>query len=281
MNIPTFDSIGNKITDMFISWLKDLINLFVEFLQNSLFNYEGLAGYALDAYNLFVFFCGILLVSVCLGKVITQLLSESEGSEEANIWWTIVKSVKASAMLVIMPLVASLAMNSIVQPIGNYFIGNMGEVVTSNLETALNIDTLPDVFNAGISQVVIWLFILIVLGFFIIKLFIEQAQLLIDEVLSPLCAISVVTENYNFMENWWRDILSHTVTIIVLTLSMLLFTEAISLQTDTIWGKLPALIGSGALVISGPSLVKSIWYSSGTGRTGSGMARAAVHRILR
>lgn len=276
-----FEEAGNKIIEIFIEWLTDLINLFVEFLQNSLFNYDGLAGYALDAYNLFVFFGGILLISVCLGKVITQLLSESEGSEEANIWWTIVKSVKASAMLVIMPLIVSLAMNSIVQPIGNYFIGNMGEVVTSNLETALNVSSLPDVFNTGISKVVVWLFILIVLGFFIIKLFIEQAQLLIDEILSPLCAISVVTENYNFMENWWRDILSHTVTIIVLTLSMLLFSESITLQTDTIWGKLPALIGSGALVISGPSLVKSIWYSSGAGRTGSGMARATVHRILR
>lgn len=281
MNIPTFDNIGDKITEMIIGWLKDLISLFVEFLQNSLFNYDGLAGYALDAYNLFVFFGGILLVSVCLGKVITQLFSESEGSEEANIWWTLVSSVKASALLVIMPLVVSLAMNYIIQPIGNYFIGNMGELTISSLDSAFQADSLPEVFSAGITQVVIWLFILIVLGFFVIKLFIEQAQLLIDEILSPLCAISVVTDDYNFMENWWRDILSHTVTSIVLTLSMLLFTEAITLQTDTIWGKLPALVGTGALVISGPSLVKSIWYSSGSGRAGSGMARAAFHRMLR
>lgn len=76
--MPSFDNIGDKITEVFVDWLKDLINLFIEFLQNSLFNYDGLAGYALDAYNLFVFFGGILLVSVCLGKVITQLLSESE-----------------------------------------------------------------------------------------------------------------------------------------------------------------------------------------------------------
>lgn len=281
MDIPTFDNMGDRITEMIIGWLKDLINLFVEFLQNSLFNYDGLAGYALDAYNLFVFFGGILLVSVCLGKVLTQLFVESEGSEEANIWWTLVSSVKASALLVIMPLVVSLAMNYIVQPIGNYFIGNMGELTISSLDSAFQADSLPEVFSAGITQVVIWLFILVVLGFFVIKLFIEQAQLLIDEILSPLCAISVVTDDYNFMENWWRDILSHTVTIIVLTLSMLLFTEAITLQTDTIWGKLPALVGTGALVISGPSLVKSIWYSSGSGRAGSGMARAAVHRMLR
>lgn len=279
--MPSFDNIGDKITEIFVDWLKDLINLFIEFLQNSLFNYDGLAGYALDAYNLFVFFGGILLVSVCLGKVITQLLSESEGSEEANIWWTIVRSVKASALLVIMPLVISLTMNYIVQPIGNYFIGNMGELTTSSLVNTLQAENLPDVFSAGITQVVIWLFIFVVIGFFVIKLFIEQAQLLIDEILSPLCAISVVTENYNFMENWWRDILSHTVTIIVLTLSMLLFTEAITMQTDTVWGKLPALIGSGALVISGPSIVKSIWYSSGAGRAGSGMARSVVHRMLR
>jgi len=53
------------------------------------------------------------------------------------------------------------------------------------------------------------------------------------------------------------------------------------MESDTIWLKLPALIGTGVLVISGPSLVKSIWYSSGAGKPGQGMARSAMHMISR
>ena len=102
-----------------------------------------------------------------------------------------------------------------------------------------------------------------------------------DEILSPLVAISVVSETFSFIENWWRDIISHTVTIVVLTLSMALFVEALTMESETLWPKIPALIGTGALVISGPSLVKSIWFSSGIGRTGQGVARSAMHLVSR
>ena len=73
----------------------------VEFLQNTLFDYEGLAGIALDAYNLFVFLGGLLLVTLALGKVIKQMISEAEGSQEADIWFTLVNSFKAGSYIVI------------------------------------------------------------------------------------------------------------------------------------------------------------------------------------
>ncbi|MGY3773230.1 hypothetical protein [Tetragenococcus solitarius] len=53
------------------------------------------------------------------------------------------------------------------------------------------------------------------------------------------------------------------------------------MESETLWPKIPALIGTGALVISGPSLVKSIWFSSGIGRTGQGVARSAMHLVSR
>ena len=31
--MPSFDNIGDKITEIFVDWLKDLINLFIEFLK--------------------------------------------------------------------------------------------------------------------------------------------------------------------------------------------------------------------------------------------------------
>ena len=274
------DTIGEKVLTMFTEWLQDLVDIFVNFLQHILFNYDGLGGYALKAYNLFVFFGGIMLVAVCLGKVITQLLSEAEGSQEANIWWTLVQSVKAGGLLVLMPLVISLSMNYVVKPFGTYFIENMGVISKNQIENMIDSDSFVEIFDSTMGVFLVWLFVLIVICFFVIKIVITTAQLTMDEIISPLCAISVVTDNYNFMDNWWRDILSHVVTLITLCLSMLLFTEALAIEGNTLWTKLPAMIGAGALVVSGPSIVKSIWYSSGAGRSGMGVARTAINYVM-
>lgn len=62
---------------------------------------------------------------------------------------------------------------------------------------------------------------------------------------------------------------------------MALFAEALTMNTDTIWGKLPLVIGSGTLVLSGPTVLKSIWFSSGVGRAGGGVARTLMYRFTR
>lgn len=275
------DGVGDWILETITEWVTELVEIFISFLQNVLFSYDGLGGIALEAYNMFVWFGGLLLVVVALGTVITQIISETEESQEADIWRTLVGSVKAGALLFIMPVTIGVVMNGIIEPLTDYFIGLMGDEVITSVENLIGSESFVDAFGGVLGQLLIWLFVMIVLGFFTIKIFIEQAQLLMDEILSPLVAISVVSESFNFVDNWWRDILSHTVTIIVLTLSMALFVEALTMEADTIWPKLPALIGTGALVISGPSLVKSIWYSSGAGKTGQSMARSAMRMISR
>ncbi|HLR73498.1 MAG TPA: conjugal transfer protein TrbL family protein [Pseudogracilibacillus sp.] len=274
-------NIGERLQEMFLEWITSAIEMVVEFLQNILLNYDGLAGLALDAYNLFVYVGGLLVVTLALAKVIQQLLSEAEGSQEADIWYTIINSFKAGGLIVIMPFIISVTMNGIVQPISSYFIEEMGILTVDNIEGVMNAETMPDIFSEGLNQVILMLFLLIVIGFYAFKLFVSQAQILILEILSPLVAVSVVSDDYDFMDNWWRDLLSHTVTIMVLTLCMALFTEALTMDTETIWGKLPLLIGSGALVLSGPSLLKSIWFSSGAGRAGGGVARTLMYRVMR
>ena len=274
------DKLGERILTMFTDWLIELVIIFINFLENTLFNYEGLGGYALEAYQLFVYFGGILLVTVALGKVITQILSEAEGSQEADVWWTIVQSFKAGSLLVIMPLVITTTMNYVVKPIGNYFVGGVGQLSVDLITDMSESADFKEAFDGSMGLIVIWLFVLIVLGFFVVKMFVAQAQLLMAEILSPLVAISVVTDDYNFMDTWWKDILSHVATLITLSLSMLLFVEALSLPDDVIWTKLPAIIGSGALVVSGPTIIKNLWFSSGAGRSGMGMARTALNYTM-
>src|SRR5699024_12636082 len=95
-------NIGERLQEMFLEWITSAIEMVVEFLQNILLNYDGLAGLALDAYNLFVYVGGLLVVTLALAKVIQQLLSETEGSQEADIWYIIINSFKEGGLNVIM-----------------------------------------------------------------------------------------------------------------------------------------------------------------------------------
>lgn len=273
-----FSNIGDQILEMITGWLQDGIDVFVSFMENIIINYDGLAGTALSAYNVFVIVSGVLLVSVCLARVISMLLSEADGSEEASAWSIIVDTVRAGIALLLTPLIISVAMN-LIRILSGYFFNDIGNSLTENVQNLLEAENLPEAFTSGIGTLLIWLLVLIVVAFFVIKMFVSQAQILMNEILSPLVAVSISSENFDFMETWSRDLLSHTATIIVLTLSMALFVEVLTGDSaGSIWTILPGLIGTGALVVSGPTLIKNIWYSSGAGKTGQSALQMLIRR---
>lgn len=61
-----FNGLNDKILEMFTGWLENAVDIFLQFIENVLLNYDGLAGIALNAYNLFVLLSGSLLVVICL-----------------------------------------------------------------------------------------------------------------------------------------------------------------------------------------------------------------------
>lgn len=270
-------NIRENIEEAIQAWLEGAVETFINFLNSVLFNYENLAGYARDAYNLMVLVGGILIVALCLGKIITQILDEGQGSQQANIWFTIEQSIKGSALLIIMPVTIAFSMNSVVLPIGNYMLDNLSEIGVTGIQNMMESEGFQEVFNNVMGVILTWLFMAVVIGFFCFKVILAQGNLLMNEILSPLVAVSIVTDKYNFVEDWWKDILMHCVTIVVLTISMVLFAEALSMTAEGgAVMQVPALIASGGLVITGPTLVKKIWYKSGIGRSGSALAMKAL-----
>jgi len=276
-------NVSGLIEETLIKWIQSLIQDILQFINQFVFNYDGVAGYALEIYNLFVWLGGLLMVTLALGKVILQIISEGEGSQEASVYWVLVQAVKGSSLIFIMPIIISFIMNNLVMPIGTYIIDNIGEISTTLVNDMIdpNSEYFVEVFNGTISIIVFGIFITFVFIFFIFKMVLTQANILLNEILTPLVAISVMTENYNFVENWWRDLIMHSLTIIVLAISLLLFIESISLNQGEPFKQLPLIIGSGAMVITGPTLVKSIWYKSGLGRTGSSVARSVMMGMRR
>lgn len=277
---------GEQIFNSILEWLAGLaqngVNFFMEVMTNILFNYDGLGGIALDAYVFFVWLAGVSLVAVCLGKIIAQMMTEVEGSQEANVWHVLVSTVKSGFFIVIMPFAISFTFNNIIVPISEYFIGLLEDNLMNDIEQVAQSDQLVEATGGILGTLFIWLFVLIVFAFFVIKMFIEQVQLMMNEIISPIIAISVVTDEFNMVDNWWKELVKHTATIILLTLSIALFGDALTVSgNQTFWGQLPMILGTGVLVISGPSILKSIWYTSGAGRTGQNAGRSAMRMVTR
>lgn len=279
------ERISEIISDMIEKWLQGLVDIFISFIKNVVLNYDGLAGLALKAYDMFVWFSGILLVTVCLGKIITMLLSEADGSQEANAWQIIVDTLRSGIFLVLAPLIVSVSFK-ITKAFTDYFFSDIGvtlkESVTKLVEIDVNKTIGASASASAMWTILTWLFVLIVLAFFVWKMAIEQAQLMFDEILSPLVAVSISTDEMNMAETWAKDILSHAVTIVTLVLSIGLFSEALVNSTNLpFWGQVTAIIGTGAIVISGPSMVRNIWFSSGTGRSGRSVGNMAMRYVFK
>ncbi|WP_156892229.1 hypothetical protein [Jeotgalibaca sp. PTS2502] len=99
------------------------------------------------------------------------------------------------------------------------------------------------------------------------------------ELTSVFAAITIINDEYNYMGIWWREFLSQIVTLLLEIVSMLLFTQ-ILMSDDFNWVKLAGLIGMGFVIIKGPSVAKSMWFTSGRSTiSGAKMvASAAIRR---
>lgn len=96
---------GERIFKMFSDWITDLLETTFNLLGKLIFDHNALSGFFSQLYGIFIAFGGVMLVTIALAKVLIFLLSEAEGSRDASVWGLIVDSFKASAMVLILPLI--------------------------------------------------------------------------------------------------------------------------------------------------------------------------------
>ncbi|MDE1548542.1 conjugal transfer protein TrbL family protein [Jeotgalibaca caeni] len=272
---------GNRILEMFQEWVQDGTTTLFNILSEFIFGYDGLNGFATNLYGVFVFFGGILLVVMVLVKILIYQLSEAEGSAEADIWSIIINVLKSSSMVIVLPALLFFIMNQFVQPIGDYMFNSVGGLTIEDLESLQASDNFVQIFNTTFSTLVASILIMVVIGVFLVKVCIVHAELLILELTSVFAAVTIINDEYNYMGIWWREFLSQIVTLLLEIVSMLLFTQ-ILMSDEFNWVKLAGLIGMGFVIIKGPSVAKSMWFTTGSGRsTISGakmLANAAIRR---
>lgn len=133
------------------------------------------------------------------------------------------------------------------------------------------------------TQVMFILFILMMLVFTIIFIFqfvSRIADLVIMKIVAPLVAVSMLADENNYVGVWWRELLAIS---IQLPMQMFLFFGALNLMFG---GKLDVgtlLLGIGFLILTvkSPSFIRSMVYSTGSGRMATGMAGSTAKVLMR
>ncbi len=260
--------------EMIDTWLNDLLTAVFNFLAEVLFNHEALSGLFLDVYRIFAVFGGVLLVAIVLFRILNAMLNEATNNE-SNIAEIIMSALKASVMVFLLPVILYFVVKEILYPLMQYMFveiaGSSSDIITSSIESSMVIE----VFGTGTMAVtLLLLFLVVVFIVFTFKICVYHVDLIILEIFSVFAAITIATENYDFSEVWWREFLSQIVSIVTQVLLMAAIVQL--LATFNSWYDFMLIIGCGVLIIRGPSVLRSMWYSSGGAKGGISLGKSAT-----
>lgn len=133
------------------------------------------------------------------------------------------------------------------------------------------------------SQIMFILFILLILVFtvvFIFQFVSRIADLVIMKVVAPLVAVSLLADENNYIGVWWRELLAIS---IQLPLQVFTFFGGINLFFGAKLDVGTLLLGIGFFIITvkSPSFIRSMVYSTGSGRMATGMAGSGAKLLVR
>lgn len=133
------------------------------------------------------------------------------------------------------------------------------------------------------SQIMFILFILLILVFTVIFIFqfvSRIADLVIMKVVAPLVAVSLLADENNYVGVWWRELLAIS---IQLPLQVFTFFGGINLFFGAKLDVGTLLLGIGFFIITvkSPSFIRSMVYSTGSGRMATGMAGSGAKLLVR
>lgn len=133
------------------------------------------------------------------------------------------------------------------------------------------------------GPVMFLLFILMLTVFFAVFIFqfVQRiADLIIMKLLAPLVAISMLADENNYLSVWWRELLAIT---IQLPLQVMSFYMGINMVFGATLDIPQFLLGIGffILTVKSPSFIRSMVYSTGSGRMATSAAGSGAKMLLR
>ena len=271
-------NIGNSINTYLKECITQVLEQTATFISKILFEPKEMPDFFKKVYLVFLGIGVTIMACIIAFKIIQYMVDVSNDQTQATMWEIITRTFKACFMIIAAPTLLTLIIGQVVYPLGEYMFKKVAVDLAS--VTANYITSIGGSFIKPSSFVFILMiaFITVAIVSFFFKMCIYHADLILLEMLSVWAAISMCADDNNYMSVWWREVLSQITTILVQTLLMAGVTTILSGSFE--WYNFMLLIGFCCLLIKGPSVLRSMWYTTGTGKTAMSGGKLATRMLM-
>lgn len=282
------EGISEFIFKFIFAWFYQPLLLFIDLLDKVLIEPSNITSIYISNASILINSL-ITAIALCVFgfKIVQVMKRNAEGNAESPMYY-VAQLLPASALVAILPWLVDI-MTRISYSATRAFMSVGEQSYLATIKSWKDFDgaqsSISDMFaNISIyasSAFVMLIFIATLLIFTVIFMFqfvSRIADLVVMKLVAPLIAVSMLADQNNYLDVWWRELLAIS---IQLPLQMFTFFAGLNL----IFGakvEIPTLLlGFGMLIITvkSPSFIRSMAYSTGSGRMAS-MASMSATRMV-
>lgn len=278
-----FDWVGGKLKEVMEEtingWVEEFMNWILVMVNELVFNIPTSA-FVNNVMNFFVWFTGVFAVVVALYKIIEYIINTQNGTQQYPLDEILLRVIKSAVAMLVLPWAMKIIILDIALPIANYF-ASAGTDFDGNGAYAAIIATLAGsaiAATGGIVLIIVLIFFAVVFLMFLYSVCVFYADYIIMQILIAPVALSMIADDNNYFQVWWRELLS-----IVVSLLVKIFLVTLIINILFSGGNIFLAIGAGALIIKTPSVLKNMWYGGGGSRAvsrGAGSIGSMGSRML-
>lgn len=277
-----FDWIGDKLQEAIEKtlngWVEEFMNWILGMINKIVFKLPG-SSFANDVMNFFAWFTGVFAVVLVLYKIIEYIINTQNGTQQYPLDEILLRVVKSAVAMLVLPWAIKIIMLNIAMPIANYFAA-AGTDFKGKGGYAIILAALGGggIATSGIVLIIALAFFAIVFVMFFYSVCVFYADYIVMQILIAPVALSMIADDNNYFQVWWRELLS-----IVVSLLIKLFLVTLIINILFSGGNILLAIGAGALIIKTPSVLKNMWYGGGGSRAisrGAGTIGSMGSRML-
>lgn len=280
-----FDWVGGKLKEVIEEtingWIEEFMNWILVMVNEMVFNLPT-SSFVNNVMNFFVWFTGVFAVVVALYKIIEYIINTQNGTQEYPLDEILLRVIKSAVAMLVLPWALKIIILDIALPIANYFAsagtdfeGNGAYAVIS---AALAGSAIAVSGFGGIVLTILLIFFAVVFFMFLYSVCVFYADYIIMQILIAPVSLSMIADDNNYFQVWWRELLS-----IVVSLLVKIFLVTLIINILFSGGNIFLAIGAGALIIKTPSVLKNMWYGGGGSRAvsrGAGSIGSMGSRML-
>jgi len=263
-----FDWVGDKLKglleDTINGWVEEFMNWILTMMNKIVFDLPK-SDFVDDTMSFFAWFTGIFAVIIALYKIIEYIINTQNGTQQYPLDEILLRVVKSAGAMLVLPWFIKLIFMDIALPVANYFAAAGTDFDGKGYKVIVAALTGSVLGVGGVVLMVAMIFFVIVFIMFLYSVCVFYADYIIMQILIMPVALSMLADDNNYFQVWWRELLSIVVSLLVKIFLVTLIINILFTQ-----GNILLAVGAGALIIKTPSVLKNMWYGSGSARGGAG-----------